>query len=1291
MIGTRLGQYEIIEEIGKGGMATVYRAYQPQADRFVAVKVIHRALAIEAGGMERFEREARLVTRLEHPYLLPVYDVSVDTDPPYIVMRYMEGGTLKDVLRRSKTIPIPEIHHMMKQVGDALDYAHRQGVVHRDIKPTNIMIDEDGNAFLTDFGIARINEDEGEGLTQTGFTVGTPGYMAPEQGLADDNIDGRADIYSLGIMIFEMATGRTPFSGGTPLAIIMQHIQDPIPTASAINEELSSDFDEIIQKALAKKPAERYATARELIHDLGTLLETSEIRVEPTMLRLAAREAITNIKQRRAEIKDEIDTIMAGFEAARTKVVAEDDETPTVLTPPGETQAAPAPPTTESSRTPYFIGAGVVAILAILALLALGGSGDNGESATSTALAVADNQTATQQAFILANPSDTPTDEPTDTPEVSPTPSDTPTDTPTPTDTRTPTDTPTDTATPTATRTPTDTPTRTPTPTDTHTPTFTPTPATPVMQARQDLAVRTGPGPNFPEIDSVNQGQNVEIVGRSEDNRWLQILLPNGSTGWVLSSSTLNTIIGNREIIVTVPSPTFTPSRTPTPTPTSTNTPTATNTPTSTRTPSPTPTDTLTPTDTATNTPTTTDTPTFTPTNTPTDTATPSDTPTNTPSPTLTPTDTATFTPSPTNTLTPTPTPTSTNTPTATTTPTATPTITPTEPPTSSPTPIPVGRLPYVGDFEESNALSGWEYDNTAWQVVNEGGQALLIGQARIEQPIILLGRETPEWVEASTADFLVSFRINSDAAEGARLLFRFQESLGYNVVDIRPGRIFLKRNNPSLVNPFDATSELILGQASTNIQTGSWHEITIWVEGSRIFVYVDKDLVLQREDLNLPQLGAGQILLQTQNAFRPVRFDDIIIQRAEPGSDHFQSADLPNTWERSSSTSVTIGQEADSNQYVRLEGENDTNPVMAPIQDMELRCRIWSENGGYALYIRENAGGAMRFTFDAGNMQVAQITSAGEAVFERTETNFYTRNQWQDLHISFIGNRLEVYLDGRLRFEETFDNTLPAGTIRFEGRNSGDIVRIDDCLITQSASTTDAGASFAYELQESVLERDFRWLRSDLDENFIDAVQTRDWWQGGINADGQFLNDTTVADHQSFLRMTHLGQATWRLFRDVIGVSMFGQGTDTTNFNDSTDLYITVDVRFLPDSTGTAWLHVRSTPSLTGTELNGYQLALRRNIDGTTDAIVTYRSQTVRETFFEGIIPGSDVDPLPEWINLTAITFEDKVAFFANGRFLVFVDNAEKLGGTLALGVDEMTTADFDTLIIRDTTPHGQ
>src|SRR5215471_6045471 len=177
MIGKKLRAYKITEEIGSGGMATVYRAYQPSMDRHVAIKVIRSSILHEPTLKERFRREARLIARLEHPHLLPVYDFDGDHEPPYIVMRYLEGGTLKQVMEHGH-LPHDEMLYLLGQVAAALDYAHRQGVIHRDLKPSNVMIDREGNAFVTDFGIARSASTPGqENLTDPGNLVGTPAYM----------------------------------------------------------------------------------------------------------------------------------------------------------------------------------------------------------------------------------------------------------------------------------------------------------------------------------------------------------------------------------------------------------------------------------------------------------------------------------------------------------------------------------------------------------------------------------------------------------------------------------------------------------------------------------------------------------------------------------------------------------------------------------------------------------------------------------------------------------------------------------------------------------------------------------------------------------------------------------------------------------------------------------------------------------------------------------------------------------------------------------------------------------
>jgi serine/threonine protein kinase/tetratricopeptide (TPR) repeat protein len=282
MIGSKLGPYEITEQIGKGGMATVYRAYQPSMDRHVALKVIRTSVLEDSVGRDRFQREAKLVARLEHPHLLPVYDFDGANDPPYIVMRFLEGGTLKQVMD-ADPLPEEEMLFMLRQVATALDYAHRQGIVHRDLKPSNIMIDKEGNAFVADFGIARVS-DMPRDLTGTGNVIGTPGYMAPEQAQGTIELDGRADIYALGIIAFELLAGEGPYERDNALEELMAHLNDPVPDVRDFEPELPEPITPILQKAIAKDRDQRHDTAGELVEEIGEALK-KQASSAPSQLR----------------------------------------------------------------------------------------------------------------------------------------------------------------------------------------------------------------------------------------------------------------------------------------------------------------------------------------------------------------------------------------------------------------------------------------------------------------------------------------------------------------------------------------------------------------------------------------------------------------------------------------------------------------------------------------------------------------------------------------------------------------------------------------------------------------------------------------------------------------------------------------------------------------------------------------------------------------------------------------------------------------------------------------------
>jgi serine/threonine protein kinase len=273
--GQMLGPYQIISQVGEGGMATVYKAYQPSMDRNVAIKVLPSQLAESPEFAKRFQQEARIIAKLEHPHILPVFDYGESGGTTYLVMRYLDAGTLRDRMEKGRPLPLSEIDRLFSQLADALSYAHSFGIIHRDLKPSNALIDSQGNLFLTDFGIAKLLESASPRLTQTDAIMGTPAYISPEQAQAA-KVNQRSDIYSLGIILYEMVTGRVPFVAETPLAVILQHVSDPLPPPSTLKPDIPEAIEQVILKALAKKPEDRYNTVNEFLSAWKRALEESK-------------------------------------------------------------------------------------------------------------------------------------------------------------------------------------------------------------------------------------------------------------------------------------------------------------------------------------------------------------------------------------------------------------------------------------------------------------------------------------------------------------------------------------------------------------------------------------------------------------------------------------------------------------------------------------------------------------------------------------------------------------------------------------------------------------------------------------------------------------------------------------------------------------------------------------------------------------------------------------------------------------------------------------------------------
>jgi tRNA A-37 threonylcarbamoyl transferase component Bud32 len=277
-----IDRYEVRQELGRGGMATVYYAYDPRVGREVAIKILLKEFMGDPMFRQRFEREVKAVASLEHPAIVPVYDYG-EAEQPYLVMRYMAGGTLGDKLKVG-AMSLAEAGVIVARVGAALEQAHTRGIVHRDLKPGNILFDQYGNAFLSDFGIVKLATGT-KTLTDAGGLVGTPAYMSPEQVQGSGDLDGRSDIYSLGVILYEVLAGVIPYDADTPMGVAVMHVTQPVPRIRAVVPDIPKKMETIIAKAMAKDREDRYQMVNEMVEavlavtggDLKTLMQSGTV------------------------------------------------------------------------------------------------------------------------------------------------------------------------------------------------------------------------------------------------------------------------------------------------------------------------------------------------------------------------------------------------------------------------------------------------------------------------------------------------------------------------------------------------------------------------------------------------------------------------------------------------------------------------------------------------------------------------------------------------------------------------------------------------------------------------------------------------------------------------------------------------------------------------------------------------------------------------------------------------------------------------------------------------------
>lgn len=556
LVGKTLNRYRVVSKLGRGGMAEVYKAYQTGLDRYVAIKVMLGHMVDDSDFVSRFEREALNVGKLRHPNIVQAIDFAYEHDLYYMVMEFIDGPTLKDEIKArkaaNKPFTLPEIATIFTALCNAIDYAHSRNMIHRDIKPANVMINQEGQIVLTDFGIVRTL-----GATQhtaTGALTGTPAYMSPEQGRGD-KVDKRSDIYALGVILYELVTGTVPFDADTPFAVIMKHVNQPLPLPRKVNPDIPEAVEKVILKTMSKAPDDRYQSAGDMARALREAVGVGFADLNKPLKTLASGPKTQDIEHKTGPLTRQ--------EQAATVAGSVDEAT--VMSPEGKTVAS-APAAPSGGRFPLIpVAVGVVVFLLLLigGVIVFSGAG-GGDSANVTATAAA-NLTATAliEAEIVAA-------------EVT---AETIGSLPTATATAEP-----------------------PTPTPSPIP-----PGTPQAVAVTDLEVWAGPGEDYQLLGYLPSGATVEITSRDRAGEWWQVKTSlAGGIGWIKAGGEFSQATDTVSVPIALAPPTSTPlptdtaeppTATPEPAATDTPEPTVTNTPgppTNTPTPAP-PTDTPTP------------------------------------------------------------------------------------------------------------------------------------------------------------------------------------------------------------------------------------------------------------------------------------------------------------------------------------------------------------------------------------------------------------------------------------------------------------------------------------------------------------------------------------------------------------------------------------------------------------------------------------------------------------------------------------------------------------------------